>query len=1180
MRTSPSPHAADDAAATLHEGRTGNISNRAISGSFANAVASQCKAHGQGLETAIARKIARFTIEACDSEGRQLPHGGEKFNVMLSGSSVVRARVTDKEDGIYSVEYKTSSSGPYTISILLHGAPLPGSPFEMRVLMPRPDATQCTVRGDALEKAAARESMAFEVGFVDAHSHPTHAEELDVHVEALSDVDEADDSLERLIGTGAEASARRWAREWAIQRAAGLRRMDADLLHARLAKELKEEEERLEAERAEQAALDREAESPSSPGGRSPPSSPNSSFKKVGETEEVPKPTKGESQQGEQGQQRASLEPPIYKQLSTRIVGGPQGRPLIVRLGRGLDSEFTGSISVGSILQVTETEKFPDGSLRAFVLVDAPRAVRPRSPRPRSPGPGSPVPGSPHHRAPTSATLTVPPDSWVEQGEWPQRDDDAVLLETLDSSRLISGRSSVVFSPGRSMATGGDAWTDGNVASERSSRSRSMATVSFKRKRELGATAETADNPKSLVEALTDDVISCTCGWVTAIKDGKELLARPHEQLNSGLRRQHISLWEQRKAADRLISKGGIEAKDRALRGKNESSTAELLAGPSFAHELAGDPEGIGFAFGGVDPGTLHAHGQVVKHHTVKYSIGLAGRYRLHVGLRQQSVALPNSPFLLTVTPGNAHARSSHLPAEALPLQGNVGSPSDPPGCSIVVKLCDRMGNHCTSGGAELKCKTELRQTGSSSDDKDGSVSTQCEDMKDGSYHLVWQSQTSGTYSVSVTIAGVHLVGSPLDLLLSPGSPDVEKCSASGDGLSAATAGRPSQIILYCKDKFENVASRSSSISFGLVLLPRDSKDVVMGEEVKLKGADGVPAALQSMLFDASWTAEEQGYELLYTASEAGEFGLHIWLDLAKGQRKFFPGSPFAVRVSGVRAAAGGSYLAGTEQYEAAAADVSDPLSSAEASDSPGSAGSPSGSPRRASTPSRSRRSSMNSADKWSRMSRESREIVVQPTAKIVAGEPMQLWPRLHDEFGNASFAQEGELSATLAMPNGQTQDLPVKQMRELGRYELNYEPQKKGRYTLHVDLSGQGIQRSPFIFDVLAASALASKCKLLAPEQSPFVHSQCDLVLETYDKYGNRLDTGGSPIVARVVGQGVSTVDVTDRADGTYILSFTGAVAGECRVVVRLENTEMKPMTLAFVAADEAAAEAGAKKG
>ena len=130
----------------------GGAEGDASSGVLTNAVASMCKVHGKGLETAIARKVARFTIESFDAAGSRCTAGGEKFTVTLTGSSVVRARVTDKEDGSYDVEYKTNNSGPYSISVLLHGAALPGSPFEMKVLMPRPDAAQCVVRGEALLK--------------------------------------------------------------------------------------------------------------------------------------------------------------------------------------------------------------------------------------------------------------------------------------------------------------------------------------------------------------------------------------------------------------------------------------------------------------------------------------------------------------------------------------------------------------------------------------------------------------------------------------------------------------------------------------------------------------------------------------------------------------------------------------------------------------------------------------------------------------------------------------------------------------------------------------------------------------------------------------------------------------------------------------------------------------------
>ena len=41
-----------------------------------------------------------------------------------------------------------------------------------------------------------------------------------------------------------------------------------------------------------------------------------------------------------------------------------------------------------------------------------------------------------------------------------------------------------------------------------------------------------------------------------------------------------------------------------------------------FRDEAQSDPTGIGFAFGGVMPGRLHAKGKVVETHKVFYSIG------------------------------------------------------------------------------------------------------------------------------------------------------------------------------------------------------------------------------------------------------------------------------------------------------------------------------------------------------------------------------------------------------------------------------------------------------------------------------------------------------------------------------------------------------------------------------
>ena len=52
-------------------------------------------------------------------------------------------------------------SGHYDIAISLHGLALPDSPYSVAVMMPRPDAANCQLKGDALSTAVAREGATF-----------------------------------------------------------------------------------------------------------------------------------------------------------------------------------------------------------------------------------------------------------------------------------------------------------------------------------------------------------------------------------------------------------------------------------------------------------------------------------------------------------------------------------------------------------------------------------------------------------------------------------------------------------------------------------------------------------------------------------------------------------------------------------------------------------------------------------------------------------------------------------------------------------------------------------------------------------------------------------------------------------------------------------------------------------
>jgi hypothetical protein len=184
---------------------------------------------------------------------------------------------------------------------------------------------------------------------------------------------------------------------------------------------------------------------------------------------------------------------------------------------------------------------------------------------------------------------------------------------------------------------------------------------------------------------ITDCLFHQVRGWVTAVqKGGKERLARQHAKVDANERRLQLELWNKRLAADKAFEKAlkansgaGVHLDESvvpykaagALGVNNHSGVAtsslasQLLSGltpsavelaerlvgpsfsyepqhasahhgasasspqvgPSFSYELAADARGIAFAFGGIFPGRLHAHGELVKVHQVSIFPG-----RLH----------------------------------------------------------------------------------------------------------------------------------------------------------------------------------------------------------------------------------------------------------------------------------------------------------------------------------------------------------------------------------------------------------------------------------------------------------------------------------------------------------------------------------------------------------------------
>ena len=66
----------------------------------------------------------------CDS-------GGERFLLSFRGPSKPATSVADLGGGVYGFAYASAVSGPYVMSLTLHGVHLPGSPFTTTLGEPR-----------------------------------------------------------------------------------------------------------------------------------------------------------------------------------------------------------------------------------------------------------------------------------------------------------------------------------------------------------------------------------------------------------------------------------------------------------------------------------------------------------------------------------------------------------------------------------------------------------------------------------------------------------------------------------------------------------------------------------------------------------------------------------------------------------------------------------------------------------------------------------------------------------------------------------------------------------------------------------------------------------------------------------------------------------------------------------
>jgi filamin len=113
---------------------------------------SKCIAFGPGLEHAETGIPAEFTIQARNAAGRDIPVGGEKFDVKVQGASPsVQPKVVDNNNGTYSVTYVASQPGKHVVSVELKGKPIHQSPWNVPVDRAPADPAQTKVHGPGVD---------------------------------------------------------------------------------------------------------------------------------------------------------------------------------------------------------------------------------------------------------------------------------------------------------------------------------------------------------------------------------------------------------------------------------------------------------------------------------------------------------------------------------------------------------------------------------------------------------------------------------------------------------------------------------------------------------------------------------------------------------------------------------------------------------------------------------------------------------------------------------------------------------------------------------------------------------------------------------------------------------------------------------------------------------------------
>eukprot|EP01087_Luapelamoeba_hula_P017398 TRINITY_DN547_c0_g1_i1.p1 TRINITY_DN547_c0_g1~~TRINITY_DN547_c0_g1_i1.p1 ORF type:complete len:2178 (+),score=469.78 TRINITY_DN547_c0_g1_i1:249-6782(+) len=552
----------------------------------------------------------------------------------------------------------------------------------------------------------------------------------------------------------------------------------------------------------------------------------------------------------------------------------------------------------------------------------------------------------------------------------------------------------------------------------------------------------------------------------------------------------------------------------------------------------------------------------------VSYNPEKAGDYE--VGVTSAGKDIKGSPFHLNVSPARPSALNSHAEGEGISPKLVTGERP----LEFQVTLLDDFGNTAPlSDGQELKAALEGHRgkVPCTLKSPEGAEKEKEKEHKGKAHPYVFSypaPNAAGKYSVSVTLDGQDIDGSAFPVEFEAGETNPGSTTASGDGLSKATVGKPASFVVSTKDAAGNPTYRAGDdIAAALA---------VDDEKVKANVDD----------------KKDGSYEVHYTPKKTGKFNLDV-----QANGKPIHGSPFEVAVkagdaSPLHTRCEGPGLTSAVANEAAvfkvitADEAGNPLekggvpvhvdiagegttitptvvdqndgtyvvsytpkvkgdynigvSVGPKGDSGAGAGPVKDSPFHVTVAPGEQSSSHTVAEG-------------PGLTKAVAGEKAEFTVIAHDNSGNK--VETGGAKVTAALRGVATVDAEVSDKGD-GTYPAHYTPTVSGIYSLEVKSDGENVKDSPFSVEVVPGPAFGPKSTAEGPGLSKGIAGEpAKFDVELKDPFGNKVgkdNQGKAPNVEAflaVPNADGSTdkkpVTLKDNGDGTFSADFVPEVAG-----------------------------------